>query len=249
MTASAMTTAENLPVPVLDHPHWRVNFRPSVYVSNRLPTLSACLDTLDKTRVRLRGWDFPHVPSRPPELVYGDNWIAGWSDFMGHVEYWRFYQSTQFLYLGAVREVVEPNWAAKLRHAMKGHADDDVNIDNVPGFLSITNVVYNITEYFELAARLAQGQVYGDALTLSISIKGVSGFMLATDHTRSWSSDFVARQDEFTYSDTFAPSDLISSAADQAVACVIWLFERFGWLRPNIDAIRTDQQKLLTRQL
>ena len=247
MTASAMTPADKLPVPVLEHPHWRVNFRPSVYVPDRL-SLSECVDALQKTRVRLRGWDFPHVSSRPSELAYGDSWVAGWSDFKGHVEYWRFYQSSQFLYLGSVREATESEWASKLRHSMKWHADDDVDIDAVPGFLSLTNSIYNITEYFEFAARLAQAQVYVDPLAITIQIKGIAGFMLAADENRGWSSDFTARQSELSYAATLAPAELISSAAEQAMKCTLWFFERFGWVKPNVDAIRTDQQKLLTRQ-
>ena len=96
MTVPATTAVEKLPVAVLEHPHWRVNYRPAAYVAKRLPRLSDCLEVLQKTRVRLRGWDFPHLPSGEPQLIYGDSWIAGWSDFKGHLEYWRFYQSTQF---------------------------------------------------------------------------------------------------------------------------------------------------------
>jgi hypothetical protein len=166
---------------------------------------------------------------------------------MSHLEYWRFYQSTQFLYLGSVREVTEQDWAVKLRREMKWHADDAVAIDSVPGFLSLIECIYNITEYFEFAARLSQAQVYRDPVTIAISINGIAGFMLAADQNRAWSSDFVTHQDQLHFAKTFAPADLISSAAEHALACVVWMFERFGWLKPNIDAIRTDQQKLLTR--
>ena len=248
MTVSAMTPAVQLRVPVLEHPHWRVNFRPSIYAPNRLETLSVGLDLLQKTRVSLRGWDFPHISSRPADLIFGDSWVAGWSDFKGHLEYWRFYQSTQFLYLGSVREATEPDWALKLRATMKSHANNNVDLDAVPGFLSLTNCIYNITEYFEFAARLAQAQVYVEPVTITISIKGIAGFMLAADFDRSWCTDFVASQDEMNYTITLAPSDLVSSAPDHAMKCTLWLFERFGWVKPNIDSVHTDQQKLLTRQ-
>ncbi|SRR5258708_7764154 len=248
MTVSAMTPAVKLPVPVLEHPHWRVNYRPTTYAPTRLDTLSECLDTLRKARVRLRGWDFPHITSQPAELDYGEYWVGGGTDFNGYVEYWRFYQSTQFLYLGGVREVTHPEWGVKLRNTMKSHSDNSGGIDAVPGFLDLRNCIYNITEYFELAARLAQAQIYVEPVTITVSLKGVSGFMLAADFDRAWCSEYVAREDEFSYPITLTPSDLISSAADQAMKCTLWLFERFGWAKPNIDAIRTDQQKLLTRQ-
>ncbi|HEX6097074.1 MAG TPA: hypothetical protein VF432_12170 [Thermoanaerobaculia bacterium] len=247
MTASAMTTAEKLPVPVLENPHWRVNFRPEAYVPDRLETLADCLDVVRKTRVRLRGWDFPMVP-QDSKLVFGDTWIAGSSDFMGHLEYWRFYQSTQFLYLGSIREVTESDWETEIRKAMKWRAHGTVDVDAVPGFLSLTESIYNLTEYFEFAARLAQAQIYMDPVTVTISIKGVAGFMLAAEPGRRWTTEYVTGASELTYTKTFTPTDLIASAADHALTCALWLFERFGWLKPNVDAIRTDQQKLLSRQ-
>ena len=248
MTASVMSSAEKLPVPVLDHPHWRVNFRPSVYIPNRLETLSDCLDVLNRTRVQLRGWDFPHMPARRSDFDWGASWVAAASDFMNHFEYWRFFQSTQFLYLGTVREATEADWAAKIRSEMQWHSYGRVDIDGVPGFLSTTECIYNITEYFEFAARLAQAQVYVDPVTITISIKGIAGFMLAAEQHRRWTTDFVTQQKELHFESTFSPADLVSSAADRALDCVIWLFERFGWLQPNVDSIRTDQQKLLTRK-
>lgn len=249
MTVSAITPAERLPVPVLEHPHWRVNFRPSVYVPDRLQTLVECLDVLRKTRVQLRGWDFPHVPS-DSQLDYGDTWIAGSSDFMEHFEYWRFYQSTQFLYLGSVRENTERDWEARIRDTMgKWSALRGVDIQTVPGFLSLTESIFNLTEYFEFAARLAQAQVYVEPIDINISVRGIGGFMLAAEPTRRWTAEYVAREPVLTYAKTFTPSDLIAAAADHALTCTLWFFARFGWLRPNVDLIRTDQQRLLTRRL
>lgn len=249
MSVPAVTAVEKLPVPVLDHPHWRVNYRPSVYRPNRLPTLSDCLDVLQKTKVRLRGWDFPHVPSRESERAYGDSWIAGWTNFGGHIEYWRFYQSTQFLYLGSLREVADEEWSSRLRQTMRWHADDDVDIDAVPGFLDFTNAVYHMTEFFEFAARLVQAQIYAGPVTLTISLVGIAGFMLAADANKGWSSDYVARTDDPKFETTLPSADLVSSAAEQAIKCSVRLFEVFNWSKPNLDAIRADQQKLLTRQL
>lgn len=248
MTASAMTPTETLPVPVLEHPHWRVNFRPAVYDPSRVRNLADCLAVLYKTRVQLRGWDFPHISDS--DLNYGDTWIAGWSDFMQHFEYWRFYQSAQFLYLGSVAEVTETAWAAKLRATMKGWAGlRGIDIETVPGFLSLTNFIYSLTEYFEFAARLAQAQIYVEPITIAVSLKGVAGFMLAADENRRWTSDYIARQPELNYIETFSPADLIASSANHALECALWFFERFGWLKPNVDLIRTDQQKLLTGRL
>lgn len=241
-----MTAPEILPVPVLESPHWRVNFQPGTYAKNRIPTLQDCLDTVQKNRVRLRGWDFPHLGRRPEQIIYGPTWLGSWSDAFGHLEYWRLYQSSQFLYLGSVREVTESDWNARIRKSMKFHADDDVDIDKVPGFLSLTEVIYNTTEYFEFAARLAQAGIYTERVNISVGLTGVKGFMLAADENRGWSSDFVTSMDNMKYEVSLSQTELVASAAEHAFRCTIWIFERFGWLKPNMDAIKSDQQKLLT---
>ena len=96
-----------LPVPVLEGPHWRVNLRPSEYLPELIPTLSQCFEIIQQTKVHLRGWDYPHLSTRNTERASGSNWIASWTPFMNHNEYWRFYQSGQFLHLFSVREITE----------------------------------------------------------------------------------------------------------------------------------------------
>lgn len=183
-------------------------------------------------------------------MNYGDTWIAGFSDFMGHFEYWRFYQSTQFLYLGSVRENTDRGLKARTRATMATWgALRGVDVDAVPGFVLLQEAIYNLTEYFEFAARLAQAQIYVDPIDINISIRGIDGFMLAAAPDRRWTAEYVAREPVLAYTRTIVPSDLMASAADHALACTLWFFERFGWLTPNVDLIRTDQQKLLTRQL
>lgn len=243
-----MNARPRLPVPVLENPHWRVNFQPRTYEKTRL-SLDACLDIVQKNRVRLRGWDFPHVGRRNEQLIFGENWVGTWSDAFEHLEYWRFYQSAQFLYLGSIREVTEKDWNKVIRKSMRFHADDNVDIDKVPGFVSLTEVIYNTTEIFEFAARLAQAGVYTEPVHVSIRLNGVRDFMLAADENRGWTSDYVTQLDKISFEETLDQTELVASAAERAFACSVFIFERFGWFKPNLDAIRSEQQKLLKRQL
>lgn len=246
MTTTEKLPAEILPVPVLEYPHWRVTYRPSSYDENRIDALSECLEVVSKNRVKLRGWDFPHIPRRNDEFQYGSRWIASWSDFMGHLEYWRFYQSTQFLYLGSVREVTETEWSERIRQTQRVIAKKDLS--DSQGFLSITNFIYNVTEIFEFAARLAQASVYSDPVEIAIRLTGIRGFVLAADPDRAWHDAYAASESVLSYQKTLTPADLVATAAEAAVTCTVWFFERFGWLNPNVDVIRSDQQKLLTRR-
>ena len=41
-------TKYQLPVPVLDIPHWRVNFKPDEYHEDLIPTLAKCFEIIQK---------------------------------------------------------------------------------------------------------------------------------------------------------------------------------------------------------
>jgi hypothetical protein len=116
-----MSSEFQLPVPVLAGPHWRVNIRPERYEAGAIVSLGECFSVVERAAVRLRGWPYPAVSRNSEERDQGTNWVASWCSFRGHSEYWRFYQSKQFLHLFAVREATESAWAEKLRITAMGH--------------------------------------------------------------------------------------------------------------------------------
>lgn len=145
---SELASITEFPVPVTEVPYWRVIIRPNRYDEELIASRSKCLKLMEKTRVRLRGWDFPAGTSGESEIVQGSRWIGSSCHFMGSIEYWRFYQSGQFVHWSAVREVTERQWREKLQGSVMGCLLD-FDLDAVPGFISITNLLYNVTEFFE----------------------------------------------------------------------------------------------------
>jgi hypothetical protein len=236
-----------LPVPVLQHPHWRVNVRPEHHNPELLPTLSACLETVRATKLSLRGWDFPHISNKPGQTTTGRNWVASFGEFMSHVEYWRFYQSGQFLYLGAVREALSKEWISQLRGAAQAHASwrTDVNWEQVPGFFSLLNFLYTVTEIFEFPARLAQRGIYAGQVSITIELKRVKGFVLTPEIDRAWSDVRATTEDTIGRTWTVDSRELLASSADISLAATAWFFERFNWLDPSVDVLKKDQQKFL----
>lgn len=239
-----------LPVPVLGSAHWRVNFRPDDYQEDRILSLSKCIEIIEKTKVSLRGWDYPHLSNRNTERVSGNNWISSWSSFMGHLEYWRFYQSGQFIHLFSVREAIEAGWREKMEADMKSHLSymKDIEWNKVPGFISFLNFIYTVTEIFEFAARLCQASVYAGKININIEIKGIKGFVLAADWERAWHEYYAAGEDNLGRSWLIESDTIVSNSADYALNAIIWFFERFGWLSPSVDVIRHDQENFLKRR-
>ena len=240
-------TQSQLPVPVLEGPYWRVNFRPDVFKEDFIPSLKQCFEIVEKNKLSLRGWDYPHLSNRENERAVGNNWVASWSDFWGHKEYWRLYQSGQFLHIFGVREATEPEWKQKLLQEMKGHLSfmKDVDWDRVPGFISFINLIYSMTEIFEFAARLCQAQVYSGVLNIDIKVKGIQGFVLAPEGGRTWHSYYAASENELGHTWSLQSDVLVAESAEKALDVIIWFFERFGWLSPSQEVIRSEQNKFL----
>ena len=180
----------------------------------------------------------------------GTHWVASWSEFMGHLEYWRFYQSTQFVYLGSVRERTEPDWDEKLRNQTKfhfGHLGTDVR--NAPGFLHMKNFIYTVTEYFEFASRLCQAEVYEGALEVSIALRGTQGSILTTDPDRFWHRLYRSPSLDLENTWTISTTDLITAASNHSLEAMVWFFERFGWTELSPDVLKSDQEAFLAGRL
>lgn len=239
--------ATDLPVPVRQHPHWRVLFRPSSFEEERIPTLGKCWAVAEQNRVSLRGWDYPHVSRRDSERAQGTNWVSSWSDFMERYEYWRLFQSGQFVHLFSVREATETAWRERLKRLTKGHLRyvKDVDLDAVPGHVHITNFIYSMTEIFEFAARLCQAGVYEGTIEVEVQLVDVKGFVLTTDWDRAWHSYYAASENVLGKVWEFRADELVAQSADKSLDAVVWFFERFGWLDPPIQVLRQDQDNFL----
>lgn len=223
-----------IPVPVRDMPHWRVNFRPEDYKSESVPGIHNLFELVEGTAVSFRGWNYPHVSSRPAERAVGKDYVASWADFMGHVEYWRLYQSGQFIHLFSVTEVANEAWRNKYAHV------------EAPGIFSIKNFLFTITEIFEFAARLAQQRLYSGKLGIKIEIKQIRGFVLVTDFDRMLSGRYEAQEEVLGKLWEIESQNLMLDRARIAIDVVIWFLERFGWRNPPRVVLESDQAALIS---
>ena len=130
-----------LPSKIKPGPHWRMTLRPLEYERARFRSLSDCRTAIEQAQVRLRGWYFPHLSSKPEDQEAGNDYIAVGTDRSGQLEYWRFYLSGQFVGLYAVRETTEDGWAEKLRKDARSHyGPQAVEVNN---YFSMENFLYN----------------------------------------------------------------------------------------------------------
>lgn len=224
---------------------WRINFEPLTYADKKL-TLSQCKELVDKNAIHLRGWDYPHVPQRHGDDTAsepGDIYWQGWLNWEGenHKEFWRMYQSSQFIHYLGLRE----DW---LNDFQIRSVWEQANRTYSPGqALGVVATTYQITEIFEFLSRLIVDGLYEDGVKVSISLNNTEGRELIVDQfTRvGFSSPKKTSAPTISFSNQYMKEEIESGARDKALEVIIHFFERFGWTPPNIEVIKADQEKFL----
>ena len=243
--ATVATERPTLPVPVLEQPHWRVNFRPDEYDPELIPTLAECFRLVEQTSVRFRGWPYPYLS--PDERCERTNGVESWTDNEYTTEYWRLYQSGQFLHLFAFSEA-KPRNRQQQYAARRLHDGSEAR-----GLVYYPHFLCTVTEIFEFATRLCLKKLYRGGLEVKIELKDIEGFRLwSPDPARSVPYEWVCFEPELGRSWSFRSAELIANSADRALDATIWFYERFGLDEPDADllkgALRRDQQELLSRR-
>lgn len=217
--------------------YWRVNLRPSVYEPVRFPRLADCWDAVESAKVSLRGWDYPDID----DSIHGNmaNWIESGSDFGEHVEYWRLYQSGQFVhYFAMFEDYREVPWTST---AYPGRGKPDK-------YLEILNTLLRMTEIFEFAARLAQRNVLSPDVVLNLSLHGTSGRQLVYwDLSRFVRRAYTCTIPEIQFERTHRQAELMAGVEELSRSAAVHFFERFNWVQPPAELFAADQRRLLTR--
>jgi len=236
----------DLPVPVKESSHWRVTIRPEIFNAQRIPTLPDCWKIIESCAVSLRGWDYPHVDRTG--RANGTDWISSWCDFRGHREYWRFFQSGQFVHLFSFREDAIPN---ALATAVGKIRPEIPTLGLQPsGCIDITELLYNVTEIYEFSSRLAQKTAIAGSLSIAIELVNVkSRILTALAPSRAWWGYHPTVEADLAHSREIAVEQLMGWSAELALEAAIWFFHRFQWNDPNLPTLQNDQRKLLTRSL
>lgn len=229
-----------LPVPVQDAPHWRVILRPETFEAERISTLKECWNLMESCRVLLRGWDYPHVDRE--DRANGQAWIASWCDWKGHREYWRFYQSGQFIHLCSFWEDSYPEKAKQRAQRIRFMPQDF----SPSGYLDIVDMLCTITEIFEFATRLAQKGVFGDSLSITVQMTEIKDrILIAWDLSRIWDGFYRATEHTLAKERRLETELLVSKSAELARDTTAWFYERFGWMDASPQLLANEQQKLL----
>lgn len=220
--------------------YWRINFQPKKLIPEKLP-LAQCKNFVEQNSVRLRGWDYPHIPVRSDDhggqLPSGEFYEA-WTNWWNHIEFWRMYRSRQYLHYLALREdwFEESDWARGLAEQVK------------PGQrLGTGGTIYQITEIFEFVSRLGRNDCYPDGVFVNISLENTKGRELWIDDPNRMSFSFPRQTgaERIEIRRELSTSDYVLNTSEMAISVIVELFDQFGWENVSTENIRRDQQTFL----
>ena len=224
--------------------YWRVNFQPVVI--KKIPSLGDCKEIVERNVVELRGWDYPHFPRRFDEnhgLRPADNYYEAWTDWGAHKEYWRMYQSGQFIHYLALRE----DWVRE----DPLYSADPIWVRFEPGSsLSIIGTTYQITEIFQFLARLGNSGLYDEGVRFNLSLcntEGRSLWLREPDRIPLY-EDYRTGAPKIQFEENYSKDIIVLNPNEAAFNIIVAIFDRFGWHRPNKEMIRKDQDDILRRK-
>ena len=215
--------------------HWHVVIRPGTFSETRIANISSLYPILQKTSVQLRGWDFPHLDTHNPPQIDVD-WIGQEPEWEEYLELWRFYQSGQFVVFRGMDE----DWLDRSvwRKSPEGWKPGQT--------LSVEEVILQLAEIFEFAARLSFTDAGDDVMRLGITIAGLDGRSLRVGSDRSMPKGYIASMDELPYQIDLTRLQLVAESRELSLKPAIELFRRFGW-DPSLEVLRDIQEKYLRR--
>ncbi len=203
--------------------------RPNHFVEKRVEDISALKSILQKSSVRLRGWDFPHINGRGKEYRDLDSIVQEFEWYQYH-EFWRLFQSGQFIYYGGFGV----DWADRTTELSDAGPSKRI--------LSVPDAVFRFTEVFEFAARMALTEAGHDQMHIEIKAGGLKGRSLWVEPARI-PLEQIAQIDEIPYETDVSNVELMAESRELALVAAREVFKRFDW-SANLEVLRDIQSTL-----
>jgi hypothetical protein len=199
--------------------HLEVLIRPVSYSSDRIP-FDELEETVRRTSVRWRGWDFPHVD--PHSVVRRDiQWIGQESEWNHHLEVWRIWTSGQFISISGFAS----EWRDRSDFwPPDAHWEHGATI-------GVMEVLLRYVEAFRFAARLSVTKAGDEEMRISVTTSPLEGRQLVMDDPSRFMSPgrHQASIMEFPYSVQVEREQLLADPEAFAIAAAQALFLRFDW--------------------
>lgn len=150
------------------------------------------------------------------------------------------YQSGQFIHYVALREdgIDQKEFDQAFWGTVK-----------VRNGVSVTGVIYELTEIFQFLSRLVAAGTYDDGVHVSIGLMNTKERQLVVDRERA---DFFAPKKtsatSIEFLKTLTKEESVMKAQELPIEAARYFFDRFGWHDPSDVVIRKTMEDLLYRR-
>lgn len=211
--------------------HWDVTIAPATFDEGRV-NYESLEEVLEPLVVSFRGWPVPYI--QRGDLLRGADWVGQDVDAenVAHYEAWRFFTSGQFSQLRAV----SVDWRAP-----------DPSTPQTFQVIEVWEILFYLTEVFELATRLSLSPAGDESMTVGASLNGLGERRLVLGLPRRMPLDRNYGPSPPTLSNevTLSREELAADPRGAAVEMARDFFLRFGW-KPSRDQLRDVQGDLVS---
>lgn len=218
--------------------HWIITIRPATFIAERVPYADLS-EIIPAVEVRFRGWPVPLVNYYRHNVLHGDDWVGQDidADVVSMYEAWRFFMSGQFAHLRSI--------SADWRTASEATA---VPIGGGSP-IEVWEILFYLTEVFELAARLALGPAGDDVMVIEATLENIENHVLVVGQRGrlEFSTRYAANVPSLSREVELPRENLIADGRLAAAVMAREFFLRFGW-KPSVDQLLDHQRELTERQ-
>jgi len=218
--------------------YWFINIRPLKFQKERLGSLHECATLIETSSLHLRGWPYPFV--KPERIQSGIDWVQCQIDWEHYIEHWRMYQSGLFAHLFACEEDwwTTSHWVPNNLKKVKPMS-----------VMSVLMTLFRFTEIYEFAARLAEKNIFDEAVSFTVELHGMKGRKLVfIERIRRLFHDYVCTVDDLPLLKVIPVEDMLGRAHELAIDHTLWVLERFNWRSASRDILKQNQKKLLEQR-
>jgi hypothetical protein len=171
----------------------------------------------------------------------GTDWIGEVANISTFIEYWRFYQSGQFIHHLALRE--DHMGRLRLFHPQFFIPGKDKK------YLAVTAAVCMLTDIVEFASRLAYREVLVPKAVIGVELHKMAGRELTYMMPgRRLPGSFWFKDEVVNLGGTYETDDLIGRPGDIAVDLSMALFNKAKWEAPRTLIIEDQERYTANRR-
>lgn len=225
-----------------EHGYWEIVLKPEPhqYVKEKF-SFDDLQNLVVTNQVKRRGIPFPYLSRRSPSNYYvKDDFVESFTRLGGHLTAFRFYRSGQFVhYVNMVEDTLGAGGSMfELHDPHRGRS-----------YLSPSACLYQLTEIFLFASRLATKGVFGDRTIIQIDLHNLNGRVLRHNDNKHFPfhNEYLCHTNKIPIRLEKTPPELQAEHDDLAVKACTRILEQFGFSKYDHNALKSDQRDFYGR--